>query len=78
MKARLMAAALAISALSLGACDVGVDSYEDFHSAVESGAPCGELFDQRSNFSDKAMLDRIDADLEEIGCEDRQSVRTDS
>ena len=71
------ATALITVVLVFGACGVGVDSYEDFQSAVRSGAPCNELFDQRSNFDDRATLEKIDADLEEIGCESRDSERTD-
>jgi hypothetical protein len=55
----------------------GGDTYEEFLSAVESGAPCSELFDQRSNFTNQRDLERIDSTLDEIGCEDYTSERTD-
>jgi hypothetical protein len=77
MNLRFPVAALAAASLAMGACGVGIDSYEDFRSALRSGAPCNELMDQRENFDDRATLDKIDADLEEIGCEDRDSERTD-
>lgn len=77
MTLKWITVAIAAASLSLGACGVGVDSYEEFQGSIRSGAPCGELFDQRSNFDDRATLDKIDADLAEIGCEDRDSERTD-
>ena len=73
----ILGAAVLSTSLTLAGCSVGVDSYEDFRSAVRSGAPCNELFDQRSNFEEQATLDKIDADLAKIGCEDRDSERTD-
>lgn len=78
MKVKMILGVAAIStSVVLAGCSVGVDSYEDFRSAVRSGAPCNELFDQRSNFDDEATLEKIDADLAEIGCEGRDSERTD-
>lgn len=77
MKLPVVLATLAAASLAVGACSVGIDSYEDFQTSVRSGAPCNELFDQRSNFSDQATRDKIDADLAEIGCERRDSERTD-
>ena len=73
----ILGAAVVSTSLALAGCSVGVDSYEDFQSAVRSGAPCSELFDQRANFEEQAILEKIDADLAEIGCEDRDSERTD-
>jgi hypothetical protein len=56
----------------------GVDSYEDFSSAVDSGATCAQLIDMRSNFDDRPRLqEKIDSDLEEIGCKSTSSERTD-
>lgn len=77
MKLSVVVATLTAASLAVGACSIGVDSYEDFQTSVRSGAPCNELFDQRSNFNDRATLDKIDADLAEIGCDERDSERTD-
>ena len=64
--------------LAIGGCvSIGADTYEDFQGAVEAGAPCSELFDIREGFEDSGDLERIDADLAEIGCESRNSERTD-
>jgi hypothetical protein len=52
-------------------------SYRTFSSAVDRGASCAELFDQRGLFTNADDLARIDADLERIGCLSRDSVRTD-
>ena len=78
MKLRMILGMAVVSAsLVLAGCSTGGDSYEDFQSAVRSGASCNELFDQRSNFDDEATLEKMDADLTEIGCEDRDSERND-
>jgi hypothetical protein len=63
--------------LTFGACSSGGDTYEEFRSALDSGAPCAELFSQRENFDRARDLERIDADLESIGCESPDSDRTD-
>lgn len=52
-------------------------SYKGFVSALEKGAPCAELFDQRSRFTGAEDLAKIDADLARIGCVTRGSARTD-
>lgn len=57
---------------------VGVDSYEEFRGAVDSGATCEQLFDMRSAFDDRPdVQDKVDSDLAEIGCENADSQRTD-
>lgn len=59
---------LAALALGLSACvSAGVDTYEEFRSALERGASCGELIDQRDGLSG---VDRRQAtqDLEDEGC----------
>ena len=75
-------AVAAMSVFLIGAAGVscvtsGGDSIEDFMSAVDSGADCEELFDQRENFDESADLERIDSELERIGCESPESERTD-
>jgi hypothetical protein len=71
-------AALGAAGVLLGACvGTGVDTYEDFQSSIEGGASCKELFSQRENFDRARDLERIDADLERLGCDDRNSERND-
>ena len=72
----------ALSVLLIGTAAVscvssGVDTVEDFMSAVDSGADCEELFDQRENFDESVDLERIDSELDRIGCESPESERTD-
>ena len=50
-------------------------TYRTFQSAVDRGASCAELFDQRSRFERAEDLTRIDADLARIGCTSRDAVR---
>lgn len=65
-------------ALATTACPGNVHhTYKSFQSAVDRGASCAELFDQRARFSRADDLARIDADLARIGCVSRDSVRTD-
>ena len=65
-------------ALATTACPGNVHhTYKGFRSAVDKGAPCAELFDQRARFTGAEDLARIDADLARIGCVTRDSVRTD-
>lgn len=73
----ILGMAVVSTSLVLAGCSTGGDSYEEFQSALSSGASCNELFDQRSNFDDDATLEKMDADLADIGCEDRDSERTD-
>jgi coenzyme F420-reducing hydrogenase gamma subunit len=73
--------ALAVAVLAVGsaACPGNIHhSYRGFQSAVDRGASCSELFDQRGRFSRTEDLVRIDADLARIGCASRDSVRTGS
>lgn len=72
--------ALAAVALTVGlattACPGNVHhTYRTFQSAVDKGASCAELFDQRSLFDRAEDLARIDADLAQIGCTSRDAVR---
>ena len=65
-------------ALATTACPGNVHhTYKGFRSAVDKGASCAELFDQRARFTGAEDLARIDADLARIGCATRDSVRTD-
>lgn len=51
--------------------------YSTFQSALERGASCSELFDQRERFSDPETLAKVDADLAGIGCTSRDATRND-
>lgn len=76
---RMGLAGLALAvALATTACPGNVHhTYKGFRSAVEKGASCAELFDQRARFTGADDLARIDADLARIGCVTRESARTD-
>ena len=77
--AKTSVAALGAGALLLGACvGTGVDTYDEFRSAIEGGADCSQLFEMRENFDSADDLERIDADLDELGCEGPDSTRNDS
>lgn len=52
-------------------------TYKSFKSALDRGASCAELFDQREHFDDDATLAKVDRDLAEIGCTSRDAVRDD-
>ena len=76
---RVGLAALAMAAaLVTTACPGNIHhSYSGFRSALDRGASCTELFDQRDRFSGTHDLTRIDADLARIGCASRDSARSD-
>ena len=80
MKRHRMALSGVVVAVALAtvACPGNIThSYKGFSSALEKGASCAELFDQRSRFTGAEDLAKIDADLARIGCTNRDSVRTD-
>ena len=79
-RGRMAVAGVALAvALGATACPGNVHhTYKTFQSAVDRGAPCAELFDQRSRFKGAEDLTRIDADLQRIGCVSRDSVRNPS
>jgi hypothetical protein len=54
---------------------IGVKNYQEFRSAVDSGATCSELWDIEKNFEGTADEARIVTDLKEIGCYSSGSVR---
>ena len=65
-------------ALATTACPGNLHhTYRTFQGAVDKGASCAELFDQRERFTDAGDLARIDADLARIGCVSRDALRTD-
>jgi hypothetical protein len=54
-----------------------VHSYKSFESALDRGASCSELFDQRARFDDEETLAKIDRDLDRIGCSSSEATRND-
>ena len=52
-------------------------SYRTFQSALDRGASCQELFDQRSRFNNADTLAKIDRDLASIGCTSPDAIRND-
>jgi hypothetical protein len=54
-----------------------VHNYRTFQSALDRGASCSELFDQRSRFDDEDTLAKVDRDLDDIGCTSPDATRTD-
>jgi hypothetical protein len=82
MKRKVRRTALGLAALSAtlmisAGCSIGVQSYDEFRSAVESGATCAQLWDIEKNFEATADEKRVMADLKEIGCDTARSVRKD-
>jgi hypothetical protein len=74
----LLLAAVVVLAIAVGGCvSTGVDSYEEFRSAVDSGATCEQLIDIQDNFDGAPDEARVAEDLEEIGCDTPDSTRSD-
>ena len=74
----VVAAVAAVALLTMTGCAGNVvHSYRTFQSALDRGASCSELFDQRSRFDDEDTLAKIDRDLERIGCTSPEAVRSD-
>jgi hypothetical protein len=76
---RMAFSGLAVAvALATAACPGNIShSYRTFTSALDRGAPCAELFDQRTRFAGATDLAKVDADLAGIGCTTQESARTD-
>ena len=76
----LIATAAMITAAALGtaSCSGSIShDYRSFQSALDRGASCEELFDQRGRFDNEGTLAKIDRDLAAIGCHTPESTRTD-
>jgi hypothetical protein len=72
----LLVIAVVVLSVGIGGCvSTGVDSYEEFRSAVDSGATCEQLIDIQDNFEGTTDEDRVAKDLEEIGCDAPDSTR---
>jgi hypothetical protein len=54
-----------------------VHNYRTFQSALDRGASCSELHDQRARFDDEDTLTKIDRDLDRIGCTSPEATRND-
>jgi hypothetical protein len=73
-----VAAVAAATLLATAGCSGSlVHSHRTFQSALDRGASCSELFDQRSRFDDHDTLAKIDRDLRRIGCTSPDATRTD-
>jgi len=74
----VVAAVAGVVLLATTACAGNlVHSYKSFQSALDRGASCSELFDQRARFDDEDTLAKIDRDLARIGCTSRDATRKD-
>jgi hypothetical protein len=76
--ALLFTGAVVSATVALSAC-IGshFTTYKSFKSALDKGASCAELFDQREHFHDEGTLAKVDRDLAQIGCTSRDAVRAD-
>jgi hypothetical protein len=73
-----LVSAVVVLALAIGGCvSFGVDSYEEFRSAVDSGATCEQLIDMQDNFAGTPDETRVAEDLKDIGCDTPASTRSD-
>ena len=76
-----IAAAAGIAAAALlattGCSGSVVHSYRTFQSALDRGASCSELYDQRSRYDDEETLAKMDRDLHRIGCTSPDATRND-
>ena len=70
-------AALSTTLLVTAGCSIGVQSYDEFRSAVDSGATCSQLWDIEKNFETTEDEERVVSDLKEIGCDTARSIRDD-
>jgi hypothetical protein len=75
----LTAAAFAVTVvLATAACPGNLShTYKSFRSAVDRGASCSELYDQKARFTNPGTLTKIDQDLARIGCTSPDAARTD-
>jgi hypothetical protein len=69
---------IAITLLAtLGCSGSVVHNYRTFQSALDRGASCSELYDQRARHDDEATLAKMDRDLQRIGCTSPDATRND-
>jgi hypothetical protein len=78
---RAVAAVAGIAATALlaimGCAGNVVHNYRTFQSALDRGASCSELYDQRSRYDDQDTLAKMDRDLHRIGCTSPDATRND-
>jgi hypothetical protein len=78
---RAVAAFAGIAATALlaitGCAGNVVHNYRTFQSALDRGASCSELYDQRSRYDDQDTLAKMDRDLRRIGCTSPDATRND-
>jgi len=73
-----IAGTTAVAVLAASGCSGSFHhSYRTFQSALDRGASCSELYDQRSRFEDDETLAKIDHNLRSIGCTTPDATRTD-
>jgi hypothetical protein len=72
-----IAGTAAVAVLATGCSGSFHHSYRTFQSALDRGASCSELYDQRSRFDEDETLAKIDHDLAGIGCTSPTATRTD-
>ena len=78
LSAATFTGAAAIALLATTGCSGSiVHNYRTFQSALDRGASCSELFDQRSRFHETETLAKIDRDLDRIGCTSPDATRSD-
>jgi hypothetical protein len=72
-------AGIAAAALlaTIGCSGSVVHNYRTFQSALDRGASCSELYDQRSRHDDETTLAKMDRDLDRIGCTSPDATRND-
>jgi len=69
--------ALVALLVTVGCAGNIVHNYRTFQSALDRGASCQELFDQRARFEDADTLAKIDRDLARVGCTSPDATRSD-
>lgn len=77
---RAVAAVAGIAAAllaTMGCSGSVVHNYRTFQSALDRGASCSELYDQRSRYDDEDTLAKMDRDLHRIGCTSPDATRND-
>ena len=77
IRRRAALAAAVVIATTVGCAGNLVHNYKSFRSALDRGASCSELFDQRDLFDDPETLLKIDRDLDRIGCSSPDATRND-
>jgi len=71
-------AGITITLLTAVGCSGSVvHNYRTFQSALDRGASCSELYDQRARYDDEATLAKMNRDLERIGCTSPDASRDD-